>query len=101
MKQFYAPNPDPPPEDEGLPKASGPSMDQKNALDSAQDLTEEIEAIIDESQSLEPLSCCGKLPCKGRTPACYSCDICMDCITGVGCGHDDSNHDPQSAQTLG
>lgn len=36
--------------------------------------------------------CCGILPCKGRTMWCYECDLCMDCITGAGCGHSSSRH---------
>ena len=37
--------------------------------------------------------CCGRLPCKGRTPFCYQCDICVDCITSIGCGHPSSRHE--------
>lgn len=43
-------------------------------------------------RAIPELSCCGMLPCKGRTPICYMCDLCLDCITGAGCGHNNSRH---------
>ena len=100
MKQIYRPPGEPPPQ-EGLPDASGPSPSQKWAMQSAEDVTEDINNIIEEGETLKPLTCCGRLPCKGRTPACFACDLCMDCISGIGCSHPSSHHNPQSAMTLG
>lgn len=44
----------------------------------------------------KPKRCCGILPCKGRTPNCFYCAVCVDCITGTGCSHNDSTHDPEA-----
>lgn len=66
-----------------------------------EDMKKAIDGILDNKQKLTPLKCCGRLVCKGRTPACYGCDICMDCITGAGCGHSESTHTPQSGYNLG
>lgn len=54
---------------------------------------------IDDIKKYAPASCCGRLPCKGRTLGCYACAICLDCITGAGCGHDDSRHSVTSGMT--
>lgn len=51
---------------------------------------------IDDAEKYAPAACCGHLPCKGRTLACYACSICLDCITGAGCGHPDSRHSMRS-----
>lgn len=65
-------------------------------VEGVEDTLAGIDSVLDEKQKMEPLHCCGILPCKGRTPACYGCSVCMDCITGAGCGHDDSTHKPQT-----
>ena len=101
MRQKQKPQPDNDSPDRDFPDAKDPSYKTKSAIRNAEDVTESIADIIDGGQTLKPPQCCGTLPCKGRVPACYSCDICMDCITGAGCGHNDSTHDPQSGLSYG
>lgn len=48
-----------------------------------------------EEQKQERVRCCGTLCCKGKQPGCFFCSVCMDCISGIGCGHNDSTHDPE------
>lgn len=48
-----------------------------------------------ETQQQERLRCCGTLCCKGKQAGCFFCSVCMDCISGIGCGHNNSSHDPE------
>jgi len=72
----------------------------ESKVEGVEDMLKGIDKVLDEKTKLKPLKCCGILPCKGRTPACYGCAICMDCITGAGCGHSNSAHKPQSGYSL-
>jgi hypothetical protein len=68
-----------------------PTVPRSDILDK---LDKVLEASLPKASKRKPSApkCCGILPCKGRSPWCYTCDICLDCITSVGCGHDDSRH---------
>lgn len=68
--------------------------DVRHLIEEMEDVTDTIKAAIDEKQRYKAPTCCGHLPCKGRTPGCFHCDLCLDCITGAGCGHGDSDHRP-------
>jgi len=88
-----------------IPPGEGPKKDGDNLMQRKLPLKpntsatlSKLDAMIEEEtknkRKIKPLTpqCCGRLPCKGRTPFCFQCDICMDCITGAGCGHDTSSH---------
>lgn len=94
MKQRMRPGP--PPEGGGEDKV-GPSRKMMPApvastsIEKADELVKAEERARAKKGYGKP-KCCGMLPCKGRTIWCYECDLCMDCITGAGCGHDNSRH---------
>lgn len=91
MAQKQLPVPTPPPGDDD----KKPDLSRKlPKAPQAQELTDNIDAANTQKEkrkTKEP-ECCGILPCKGRSQFCYQCDICLDCITSVGCGHDSSRH---------
>ena len=96
MSQKQVPIPQP---DEGGDKGSGDLMSRKLPVKpQTADTLSKLDAMLAEESKnkskLRPITpqCCGRLPCKGRTPFCFQCDLCLDCITGAGCGHDNSNH---------
>ena len=98
MKRDYA---TPKPEDNEGGGQGFFDMPIEQKVEGVEDMKKKIDEVLDGKQKLSPLKCCGHLVCKGRTPACYGCDICMDCITGAGCGHSESSHKPQSGYNLG
>lgn len=52
---------------------------------------DKVDAALKKSQVS---TCCGLLPCKGKTLACFDCDVCLECITGSHCPHDQAVHEP-------
>lgn len=70
------------------------TLDKPQVSDTLAKLDEATKA----KKKLNPPKCCGRLPCKGRTLNCYTCLECLDCITGAGCGHNSSTHDPSAHQ---
>lgn len=90
----------PPPGDKGgglTDLLSGQTQEVK--IPETEDILKKIDNAIKAKRA--PATCCGTLPCKGRKAACFSCDICLDCITGRGCGHDPSRHKPHKNKELG
>jgi hypothetical protein len=84
-----------PPEEGGKPGegAFGGQVQKILVPEAGETLDKVNELLADRVREFAPLTCCGILPCKGRKPGCYKCPLCMDCITGAGCGHSDSRHD--------
>lgn len=86
-----------PPDDGGQQQVDPLTVDMPTV--DATDLLAELDKALDASQpkvsKQKPAKpkCCGILPCKGRSMWCYTCEICLDCITSIGCGHDDSRHE--------
>jgi hypothetical protein len=89
------------------PKGDTPDLMQRTlpvkpqTADTLSKLDALLESEIKNKKRQTPLTpkCCGILPCKGRTIFCYQCDICLDCITGCGCGHSDSRHSFSNTST--
>lgn len=86
-----------PPDDGGQQQVDPLTVDMPKV--DATDLLAELDKALDASQpkvsKQKPAKpkCCGILPCKGRSMWCFTCEICLDCITSIGCGHDDSRHE--------
>lgn len=88
QKQLPVP-PAPPPDDKETPLTR--KLPEAPQADTLTDKIDKLESRKQRKDIAEP-QCCGILPCKGRTQFCYECDICLDCITDLGCGHSNSRH---------
>lgn len=82
------------------PKEEKAPQEQENFIPVEIPQVDDITKKLDDMQKYSAPTCCGRLPCKGRTLACFACKVCLDCITGAGCGHGDSTHNNRSGITI-